>query len=286
MRSFWGVLSTTFMMGVLLVGTAWAEPYETAPVANGGVLSGKVSFKGAQPAPEKFEFAKFPQPKFCSQAGSDSKPGTGEGYRLRQDVKVNNGALEDVVVYITNVTKGKAFAAANTKLKAETCQFLMEGGPSKSVGVVLNAKDSGAKDPTIEVTNTDADPSDPKTVEGVLHNPHGYEIQGKVSSTLFNKPVPKKGQTLPIKVEKRWFKKDGSFVKIECDQHNYMNVWALPVSSPYYAIVNADGTFSIDQIPPGKYDVQAFHPKLGFQTAQIDVAAGGKVAANFEFKAQ
>jgi len=285
MRSLTRILSATFILGFVSITSASAD-YVTAPVAGGGTLSGKISFKGAQPAPEQFDFSKFPQSKFCSQVDSDGKAGSGEGHRLRQDVKVKDGGLGDAVVYIVNIEQGKAFSAdAETKIVADNCRFLIEGGPSKSVGVVFNAKKSGVKDPKVSVTNKDADPSDPKTIEGILHNPHGYDMQGKMSTTLFNKPVPKKGQTISEKVLKTWFKKDEAFMKVECDQHNYMNVWALPVSNPYYAIVKEDGTYSIDQVPPGKYEVKSFHPKLGFQTAQIEVKAGA-TTANFEYAAK
>ncbi len=275
MKGFTGFVMATFSF--VVVGTAFA--YTEAPVTDGGTVSGKVSFKGAQPAPEKFEFAKFPQAKFCSQVDSDGKPGSGEGHRLRQDIKVNGGGLADAVVYITNIEKGKAMKVPHTQITADTCRFLIQGGPSKAVGVILNDKTSGA----VAVTNNDADPSEEKSAKGVLHNPHGYAIAGAVSTTLFNKPVPTKGQTITEKVKPIWFKKADAFMKVECDQHNYMNVWALPVENPYYAIVNDDGTFSIDQVPPGKYEVAAFHPKLGFKKMELEVPAKGKAAANFEF---
>ena len=62
MKSFLKPLSVTFISSLLFVGTAFAadEKYTEVVVSNGGTLSGKVSFKGAQPPPEKFEFAKFP----------------------------------------------------------------------------------------------------------------------------------------------------------------------------------------------------------------------------------
>ncbi len=285
MKLFPKLLSVTVALSFLSVGFASAESetYTTMAVSGGGTLTGKVSFKGAQPAPEKFEFAKFPQPNFCSKVGSDSEPGSGKGFRIRQDVKVTGGGLGDVVVYITDITKGKEFKQTETAITAENCQFLIQGGPSKAVGVVVNAKKSGVKDPIVKVTNMDADPSDPKTVEGVLHNPHGYDIKDKISATIFNKPVPKKGQSISEKVLKTWFKKDDSFLKVECDQHNYMNVWALPVSNPYYAVVNPDGTFNIDQIPAGTYEVKAFHPKLGFKSTKIEVKASAATTANFDF---
>ena len=278
MRLFKRSIAIASVSSFLLTVAAFAA-YTEAPVADGGTLSGKVSFKGAQPPPEKFEFSKFPQPKFCSQVDSDGKPGSGEGHRLRQDVKVNKGGLADAVVYITNIEKGKAMKPFLTQIQAENCRFLVQGGASKSVGVIFNDKVAGG----VAVLNVDADPSDPKTVAGILHNPHGYTMVGPMSTTIFNKPLPTKGQTVTEKVKPIWFKKADAFMKVECDQHNYMNAWALPVANPYYAVVNDDGTFSIDQIPAGKYEVKAFHPKLGFKTSQIEVTAKGKITSNFEF---
>ncbi len=273
MNRFVRLFGTTLAVSLLSATFVFAE-YAEAPVADGGTITGKVTFKGAQPPPQTFAFSKFPQEKYCSQADSD-----GKGNRVRQDVKVKGGALQDVVVAIEKIEKGKPFKFDGTNVKAHFCEFLVQGGPSQAVGVVVKGKD-------IAFTNEDADPSEEKSKEGVLHNPHGYEMKGSQSTTLFNKPLPKKGQTIKETIKPIAFKKEDSFMKVECDQHNYMNVWFLPVDNPYYAIVGEDGTFSIDGIPPGKYTVKAFHPALGFVKKEIDVPAKGKVTADFEFAAK
>ncbi|MBI3804406.1 MAG: carboxypeptidase regulatory-like domain-containing protein [Nitrospirae bacterium] len=271
MSKFGRLFGTTMMLGLLSTTLAFAE-YAEAPVADGGSITGKVTLKGNPPPPQSFSFEKFPQPKYCSQADSD-----GKGNRVRQDVKVKGGGLSDAVVFIEKIEKGKPFKFEGTQVKAHFCEFLVQGGPSQSVGVVMKGKD-------ISFTNEDADPSEEKSKEGVLHNPHGYEMKGSQSTTLFNKPLPKKGQTIKETIKPIAFKKEDSFMKVECDQHNYMNVWFLPVASPYYAIVNEDGTFSIDDVPPGEYELKAFHPSLGFvEQKGIKVAAKGKATANFEF---
>lgn len=269
MNRFVRLFGTTVAVGLLSATFAFAD-YAEAPVSGGGTISGKIAFKGTPPPPQKFDLNKFPQAKFCSQVDSEGTT------RLRQDVKVKGGALADVVVYIENIEKGKPFKPETTKVVADTCRFLVEGGASKSVGVIV-------KKGEISFTNHDADPSEEKSKEGVLHNPHGYEIKGAQSTTLFNKPLPKKGQTISEKIKAIAFKKEDSFMKVECDQHNYMNVWFLPVENPYYAVVGEDGSFSIGDVPPGKYKLVAFHPSLGFVKKEIEVAGGGKAAADFEF---
>ncbi|MFQ5950355.1 MAG: hypothetical protein ACE5J1_06695, partial [Nitrospiria bacterium] len=69
-------LSITYSM---LSATVVFAAYSEGSVSNGGSISGKVSFKGAQPPPKEFGLAKFPQAEFCGKA--DSK----DGKRLRQD---------------------------------------------------------------------------------------------------------------------------------------------------------------------------------------------------------
>ena len=272
MNRFVRLFGTTLAVSLLSATFVFAE-YAEAPVSGGGTVSGKITFKGTPPPPKSFELAKFPQPKFCGEVDSEG------GKRLRHDVKVKNGMLGDVVVYIENVEKGKPFKFGGTDVHADHCRFLVQGGPSQEVGVVM-------KKAEIRFTNMDADPSEEKSKEGVLHNPHGYEIKGAQSTTLFNKPLPKKGQTIKEVIKPISFKKEDSFMKAECDQHNYMNAWFLPVQNPYYAIVGEDGTFSIGDIPPGKYKIEAFHPTLGFVKKEIEIPSGGKATVDFEFSAK
>jgi len=262
-------LGIALFAAVSFLSSPVAKAYEEAPVSGGGSVSGKITFKGTPPEPKTFEFAKFPQPEFCSKVDSD-----GKGHRLLREVKVKDGALGDVVVYIEGIEKGKPFKFNGTDVNADTCRFLVQGGPSTMVGVVVNKSD-------MRVTNKDADPSDPKSADGVLHNPHGYEVKGDSSSTMFNKPLPTKGMVL---TQKLIFRKKEAFMLMQCDQHNFMNAWFHPADNPYYAIVGEDGKFSIDDIPAGSYEIYAFHPTLGTEEQKLTVAAGGKATVNFEFK--
>lgn len=248
------------------------EKYSGGAVSNGGTISGKITFDGKVPDGKSFDLAKFPNPGFCK----NSPQADGKGHVILQEVKVKDGALQDVVVYIPHIEKGKPFDFKGTDVKANTCRFLAQGGPSTFSGVTMNKAE-------FRVLNTDADPTDPKAATGVLHNPHGYEIDGNKSKTIFNVPLPNKGQTINKKMKLRKVKK-GSFVKLECDQHNFMNAYFLPVENPYYAVVGEDGTFKIDDIPAGEYEIEAWHPILGKMEKKIKVAAGGTASADFTFK--
>jgi hypothetical protein len=247
--------------------TPRALAYEEGLVGE-AVVEGTITFNGTPPPPKLFDLELFPQPKYCNQLDND-----GSGHRILRDVIVNSGKLQDVVVYVQNIVTGKSFHFNGTDVIADHCRFLVQGGPSTFVGVVVK----GAE---FRITNNDADPTDPKAATGVLHNPHLYEEAGKASSTIFNLPLPNKGQML---IKPTIIRKKESVLHLQSDQHNYMNAYFYPIENPYYAIVGSSGNYTIEQVPPGKYKLIAWHPILGIQEKEIEVGAMGNITANFEF---
>jgi hypothetical protein len=240
--------------------------------AEGGTLTGKVTFNGVPPPPKMHPFAKFPNSGFCEKFDSD-----GRGNRVVQEVRVGKDqALRDVVVAIEDVENKTPFEFQGTKVNADGCRFLVQDGPSTLVGVVVKKKE-------IVVENFDADPSDPKAATGVLHNPHAYEVSGTSRTTIFNVPLAEKGQVIKKPVILR---KAESYFYVECDQHNFMQAYFFSVENPYYAIVRSDGMFSIRGIPPGTYDVVAWHPILGKRETRVTIRAQSQTSANFSFAAK
>lgn len=243
-----------------------------AQSAEGGTLTGKVTFEGLPPPPKKFDLSKFPNSRYCAKFDSD-----GQGNRVVQEVNVGQDrALRDVVIAVQDVPMEKPFEFAGTKVNADGCRLLVQDGPSTLVGVVVRKKE-------IAIENMDADPNDPKAVTGVLHNPHAYEVSDSSKTTIFNLPLPEKGGIVRKPVILR--KKDSIF-KLETDQRNFAQAFFLPVENPYYAIVENDGTFTIRDIPPGTYTVLAWHPVLAKQEATVTIPAGGEVSADFSFTAK
>ncbi|HLZ35803.1 MAG TPA: carboxypeptidase regulatory-like domain-containing protein, partial [Nitrospira sp.] len=65
---------------------------------------------------------------------------------------------------------------------------------------------------------------------------------------------------------------------MQCGFHAYMESWAMAVNNPYYALTDADGKFTIENIPPGTYQLVVWHPQTGpGATKMVTVKPDGKL---------
>ena len=72
-------------------------------------------------------------------------------------------------------------------------------------------------------------------------------------------------------------------IKVECDAHDFMHAWAFAAETPYAVTTKEDGSFALDNLPAGDYEIKAWHPLLGEKSAKVTVSAGGTASAAFEF---
>ena len=237
----------------------------------GGTVTGKVTYSG-KPEQKEFLFSKFPNPKFCPK--NPHKELIDGDKRFLKTIEVaKDGGLKNAVVAVRDI-EDKAFVDGyqGTDVVAEFCEWLPFSG------VVVDKK-------MFRVENHDADPEEPKSVKGVLHNPHSFFVKGFSSSTDFNIGLPEKGSKLEKPVKFRGGQeKTGATYRLVCDQHEFMQSFFLPVWNPYYAIAKEDGTFEIKDVPAGKHKILAWHPFAGKVEAEVDVPEGGTGQAKFEIK--
>ena len=59
-------------------------------------------------------------------------------------------------------------------------------------------------------------------------------------------------------------------VPFKCDVHGWMNAYVGVLDHPYFAVTDKDGKFELKALPPGTYTIEAWHEKLGAQTAERD----------------
>ena len=224
-------------MGLGVLGPASA--YDTVVVKDGAVLRGTMTFQGTAPAPKEFELRRYPDQVFCG-ALSD-----GDGHRFLKEVHVGQGGgLKDVVVVVEGVQSGKPFTFTNAQVEANVCQFL------PFVTVVSDKR---------QLTVTNRDP--------VSHDIQGYayDLAG-VDIVLHRPSLTATGTTDIVHLVK-----GRKVLTMQCGMHPYMQNWGYAIDSPYYAVTDQDGSFSIGDLPPGTYRVKAWHPILGVQERELTV---------------
>lgn len=165
-----------------------------------------------------------------------------------------NKGIQNVVVSIKGVKQGKGMETlgASFVLDQKVCVY-----KPHVVVVPVNKP--------LKILNSD----------GILHNIHTY---GK-------KNPPKNIAQPKFKKELTETFAQAEVVPVKCDVHGWMGAYILVVDHPYYAVTDANGKFSITDVPAGTYTVEYWQEKLGVQTKQITVAASGATTADFAYPA-
>lgn len=52
-------------------------------------------------------------------------------------------------------------------------------------------------------------------------------------------------------------------VEAGCEAHPWSKGWLVVFDQPYYTVSDADGKFAIDSVPPGRYQITAWHERFG-----------------------
>jgi uncharacterized protein (DUF2141 family) len=62
-----------------------------------------------------------------------------------------------------------------------------------------------------------------------------------------------------------------------------MNAFINVSATPFFALADADGHFTISGLPAGTYTLAAMHEKMGEQTITVTVEPKGTAKADFSF---
>jgi hypothetical protein len=237
---------------LFLGGESWG--YEEGPVTEGGTLTGKVILKGTPPPARIYHLIFSPNIDFCIRVSD------GRGNRLLKEFRVSEeGGLQDAIVAVLGVEKGKPFDHT-PEIKIEDCRIAPFVTPVRN------------RHPIFLINN------DP-----VMHNIQGYTLTETNGATFytFNAALG------PEEIDKKEIRmRKGHYIfRTQCGQHDFMQSWGIAVGNPYFAVTGLDGSFTIDEIPPGEYHVIAWHPHMKMRAGRIVVSPGGEVKLDFEFEA-
>ena len=115
-----------------------------------------------------------------------------------------------------------------------------------------------------------------KNSDPILHTVHAR--LGR--ETLFNVGLPK-WRTVTRRLDR------AGVVRIDCDVlHTWMSAAIIVSDSPYFAVSDERGLFFIDRLPPGFYDVEVWHERLGTRKQGLRVNDAGLLTVDVVFSSE
>ena len=219
-------------------------PAAMAPdLSSAGNVSGTISFTGDAPAAMEIALAADP---FCQ--GAHSETVTFSPVLVDAD-----GGLMNVVVHVSGGLEAYSFDVPSDAVVLNQIGCMYDPH-------VLAIR-AGQ---TLTVLNSDS----------TLHN---VNVQ-PANNPAFNQGQPMVGMEL-----EKVFPNPEIGVPARCDVHPWMGAFLNVFDHPYFAISGTDGAFSIDQMPPGEYTIEAWHETLGTQTQNVTVAPNETAEISFSF---
>jgi len=73
-------------------------------------------------------------------------------------------------------------------------------------------------------------------------------------------------------------------LRLTCDVHSWTHAWIAAFDHPYFTTTGGDGAFSIDSIPPGRYRLRLWHPRLEAAEEDVTIEAGKTAAVTLRAK--
>jgi hypothetical protein len=180
--------------------------------------------KWSGPVPHNLEFPVTKDPQICESDGKKT-------VSLERLILGPEGGVANTIVYLRNISAGKAMDLPEQRrhLDQKHCQYIPH---------ILLVPQNG----DLKMQSSDA----------TLHTIH---MDGAAS---FNLPFPFTNQ-----VTSRTMSTTG-LVNLRCNGgHVWMNAEMMVVSHPYYAVTDESGRFEFTGVPPGTYQIVAWHEGWG-----------------------
>ncbi len=74
---------------------------------------------------------------------------------------------------------------------------------------------------------------------------------------------------------------NAGLVKVYCHIHSHMTAAIMIFDHAYFRIPSADGTFTLDDVPAGSYQISAWHERIGESTNTVKVEPGRTARVDF-----
>jgi hypothetical protein len=116
-----------------------------------------------------------------------------------------------------------------------------------------------------------------RNTDGILHN---TTVTAETNRT-FTVAQPKYRRTVIKRIAEPEMP-----IKVRCDVHSWMSAWWISQEHPYYALTDEHGAFTLTDVPPGTYTLEAWHETLGKTTTPVTVSAKAVARVTLEMTSQ
>jgi hypothetical protein len=180
--------------------------------------------KWSGPVPKELDFPVTKDPQICAPDGN-------KAVSLERLIVGAEGGVANTIVYLKNIAAGKAMDLPYQErhLDQRRCHYIPH--------ILLVPQDT-----ELQMQSSDA----------TLHTIH---MDG---AATYNLPFP-----FPNRVSARSMPTPG-LVNLRCNGgHVWMNAEMMVVPHPYYAVTDESGRFEFTDVPPGTYQIVAWHEGWG-----------------------
>jgi Polysaccharide lyase family 4, domain II len=169
---------------------------------------------------------------------------------------IKDRRIENVVVSLVGIKAGKPIPGGVVTVTNHNCEFI----PHVAIGFKGNKIAMKTDDPVL----------------------HTFDLHASVSGKeLFHVGLHEKGSSVTKKLPK------AGLIELSCYVHPWQRAYIYVFDHPYAAITDEQGRFSIKDIPPGTYAVEAWHEALGTKKiADVNIESGKTSTIKFEYIAQ
>jgi plastocyanin len=199
-----------------------------------GTIKGHVTLMGAPPANPVIRMGADPVCASLARA-------TGKLPTQQLVVTDGKGGLANTFVALQGNFPATPVSKEPVTVNQRTCQYLPRVVGAR-VGQVL------------KIVNQDT----------TVHNLHSLSAKN-----VFNVTQPKSGMVYNFAL-----KAAEVMLRVKCDIHSWMLGYVGVVNHPYFAVSGADGSFTIANVPAGRYTIKTWHERFGELTRTVTVTAG------------
>lgn len=218
---------------------------------SGGTIKGVVKFDGRM---AKRKPLRMDQDPFCKSAHPDAQPALEERFVFGDN---DAPVLQNVVVFVSKGLEGK-------DIPKSTAQPHLD-----QVGCVYVPHVLAMQVGELKINNGD----------NTLHNVK----MTSANNGSFNEGMPVKDMVLT-----KPFNKPEMAIPFKCDVHPWMGAYLHVFDHPYFAVTQGDGSFTIQGLPAGEYEISVWHefdkftPDAAAKTVKVE--DGGEATIEFTYR--